>query len=80
VLSEVLYREPPTTQGLNLGRRLLDVVDPDVKMEAVLEDLRLRDTLEVDVWVVRACLCQTDVVGRFTKSTGDLQTEDCTLE
>jgi hypothetical protein len=45
VLPEVFHREPPTAQGLNLGRRLLDVVDPDVKVEAVLEGLRLRDAL-----------------------------------
>jgi hypothetical protein len=45
VLPEVFHREPPTAQGLNLGRRLLDVVDPDVKVEAVLKGLRLRDAL-----------------------------------
>jgi hypothetical protein len=80
VISEVLHREPLTAQGLNLGRRLRDVVDPDVKVETVLEGLRLRDALEGDVWAVRACLRQTDVLGRFAKGTGDLQTEDCTPE
>src|SRR4029434_3474736 len=80
VLPEVLPRKPPTAQSPNLGRCLLDVVDPDVKMKAVLEGLRLRDALEGDVWMVRACLLQTDVVGRFAKGTVDLQTEDCTPE
>jgi hypothetical protein len=37
VLPEVLHRKPLTAQRLNLGRRLLNVVDPDVKMKAVLE-------------------------------------------
>ena len=77
MLPEVLHGEPPTAQGLNLGRRLLDVADPDVKVKAVLAGLRLRDALEVNVRVVRACLRQTDVVGRFAQGTVDLETEDC---
>jgi len=64
----------------NLGRRLLDVVDLDVQVEAVLEGLRLSDALEGNVRVVRACLRQTDVVGRFAQGTVDLETEDCTPE
>jgi hypothetical protein len=46
VLPEVLPWKSPAAQGLNLGRRLLDVVDLDVQVEAVLEGLRLRDAME----------------------------------
>ena len=78
VLPEVLPWKLPAAQGLNLGRRLLDVVDRDVQVEAVLEGLRLRDALAGDVGVVRACLRQTDVAGRFAQGPVDLETEDCT--
>jgi hypothetical protein len=80
VLLEVLHRQPTTAQGLNLDRRRLNVVDPDVKMEAIFESFRLRDMLKVKVRVVRACLRKTDVVSRFAKGIVDLQTEDCTPE
>jgi hypothetical protein len=72
VLPEILHRQSPTTQGLNLGRRLLDVVDSDVEVEAIFEGFRLRNALEVDVWVVRARLRKTDIMGRFAKGTVDL--------
>ena len=39
VLPEVFHWESPTAQGLNLGGRLPNVIDPDVKMEPILESL-----------------------------------------